>query len=41
MVCFQQCDLKDRVVDSNEIETIYKRHNFIGWTETSAKVTFN
>ena len=35
---FLQCDLKDRQVDPDEIEAAYKKHGFIGWTETSAKV---
>ena len=33
-----QCDLKDRQVDLEEIEKLYNKMNFIGWTETSAKV---
>ena len=33
-----QCDLKDRQVDLEEIENLYNKMNFIGWTETSAKV---
>ena len=33
-----QCDLKDRKVTIEEIEELYQEHNFIGWTETSAKV---
>ena len=33
-----QCDLKDRRIDSDEIEAVYKKYQFIGWTETSAKV---
>ena len=36
-----QCDLKDRQVEVNEIESAYKKENFIGWTETSAKVLFS
>ena len=33
-----QCDLKDREVDMEDIEKLYNKLNFIGWTETSAKV---
>lgn len=33
-----QCDLQaQRQVEQMEIETFYKQHNFIGWTETSPK----
>ncbi len=34
-----KCDLqRERVVGLDEIEELHRRHNFIGWTETSAKV---
>ncbi|XP_033611595.1 ras-related protein Rab-7L1 [Cryptotermes secundus] len=32
-----KCDLPYRQVHQMEIEDLYKEHNFIGWTETSAK----
>lgn len=32
-----KCDLKDRQVQIDEIERIYSKQGFIGWTETSAK----
>jgi hypothetical protein len=32
-----QRDLPCRQVDQMEIENLYKEHNFIGWTEVSAK----
>lgn len=32
-----QRDLPHRQVDQMEIENLYKEHNFIGWTEISAK----
>nr|CAD7600149.1 unnamed protein product [Timema genevievae] len=34
---FSRCDLAHRQIDQMQIETFYKEHNFIGWTETSAK----
>lgn len=37
MLLANKCDLAHRQVDQMEIETFYKEHNFIGWTETSAK----
>jgi len=34
-----QCDLREkRAVRLEEIEELYERQDFIGWTETSAKV---
>ncbi|XP_040579576.2 LOW QUALITY PROTEIN: uncharacterized protein [Lepeophtheirus salmonis] len=32
-----KCDLRDRKVSIEEIENFTKKHDFIGWTETSAK----
>jgi Ras-related protein Rab-7L1 len=32
--------LQHRQVDQTEIEEFYKEHNFVGWTETSAKEGF-
>ncbi|XP_054279633.1 ras-related protein Rab-7L1-like [Macrosteles quadrilineatus] len=38
MLLANKCDLQSqRQVDQMEIETFYKQHNFIGWTETSPK----
>uniref|UniRef100_A0A1B6G232 Ras-related protein Rab n=1 Tax=Cuerna arida TaxID=1464854 RepID=A0A1B6G232_9HEMI len=38
MLLANKCDLQaQRQVDQMEIETFYKQHNFIGWTETSPK----
>ncbi|GLH08300.1 hypothetical protein R5R35_002538 [Gryllus longicercus] len=37
MLLANKCDLPHRQVDQMEIEAFYKEHNFIGWTETSAK----
>ncbi|XP_075219781.1 ras-related protein Rab-7L1-like isoform X1 [Lycorma delicatula] len=37
MLLANKCDLPHRQVEQMEIETFYKEHNFIGWTETSAK----
>lgn len=37
MLLANKCDLPHRQVDINDIETFYKEHNFIGWTETSTK----
>ncbi|PNF21590.1 Ras-related protein Rab-7L1 [Cryptotermes secundus] len=37
MLLANKCDLQHRQVDQMEIEELYKEHNFIGWTETSAK----
>jgi len=37
-----QCDLSERrQVRLNEIEELYEKHDFIGWTETSAKVSYH
>ncbi|XP_054708832.1 ras-related protein Rab-7L1-like [Uloborus diversus] len=32
-----KCDLANRDVNQEEIEYVYKKNNFIGWTEVSAK----
>ncbi|KAJ9597753.1 hypothetical protein L9F63_011361 [Diploptera punctata] len=32
-----KCDLPDKQVTREELESFHKQHNFIGWTETSAK----
>ncbi|XP_046985619.1 ras-related protein Rab-7L1-like isoform X5 [Schistocerca americana] len=37
MLLANKCDLPHRQVEQMEIESFYKEHNFIGWTETSAK----
>uniref|UniRef100_A0A8D9A3C5 Ras-related protein Rab n=1 Tax=Cacopsylla melanoneura TaxID=428564 RepID=A0A8D9A3C5_9HEMI len=37
MLLANKCDLPHRQVDINDIESFYKEHNFIGWTETSTK----
>lgn len=37
MLLANKCDIGARQVDQMEIENFYKEHNFIGWTETSAK----
>uniref|UniRef100_A0A1B6CQM7 Ras-related protein Rab n=1 Tax=Clastoptera arizonana TaxID=38151 RepID=A0A1B6CQM7_9HEMI len=37
MLLANKCDLNNRQIDQMEIETFYKQHNFIGWTETSSK----
>nr|CAD7445428.1 unnamed protein product [Timema bartmani] len=37
MLLANKCDLAHRQIDQMQIETFYKEHNFIGWTETSAK----
>ncbi|XP_014257485.2 ras-related protein Rab-7L1-like [Cimex lectularius] len=37
MLLANKCDLEDRRVEQLDIESFHKQHNFIGWTETSAK----
>ncbi|PSN38243.1 Ras-related protein Rab-7L1 [Blattella germanica] len=32
-----KCDMQHRQVERMEIEEFYKEHNFVGWTEVSAK----